>query len=296
MSKIIVVLFHILLYSELKPSNAQTWIKVGYWFSGSEFPISDINSALFTHLICAFADVNSSSYELSGSSTDEQYFSAFTNTVRQKNPSVNTLLSIAGGSADYTLLSNMVSKASYWKSIIDSSIKIARLYGFQGLDLCWVSENTSSDMTNMGLLFQEWRAAVNSEAKNSSKKELILTAAVQYSPDLDTISFPVDSIRSNLNWVHVMAYDYYMPEWSEYTGAHAALYDPSSQVNTDYSIGAWIGKGLSASKLVLGLPFYGYAWTLKNPKDNAIGALATGPAISTDGGAMSYNEIKNYVH
>ncbi|KAM4133376.1 hypothetical protein ACJW30_01G323400 [Castanea mollissima] len=275
MSKIIVVLFHILLYSELKPSNAQTWIKVGYWFSGSEFPISDINSALFTHLICAFADVNSSSYELSGSSTDEQYFSAFTNTVRQKNASVNTLLSIAGGSADYTLLSNMVSKASYWKSIIDSSMKIARLYGFQGLDLCWVSENTSSDMTNMGLLFQEWRAAVYSEAKNSRKKELILTAAVQYSPDLDTISFPMDSIRTNLNWVHVMAYDYYMPEWSEYTGVHAALYDPSSQVNTDYSIGAWIGKGLSASKLVLGLPFYGYAWTLKNPKDNAIGALAT---------------------
>ena len=59
----------------------------------------------------------------------------------------------------------------------------------------------------MGLLFREWRAAVNSEAKNSSKKELILTASVQYSPDLDTVSFPVDSIRSNLNWVHVMAYE-----------------------------------------------------------------------------------------
>ena len=48
---------------------------------------------------------------------------------------------------------------------------------------------------------------MNSEAKNSSKKELILTASVQYSPDLDTVSFPVDSIRSNLNWVHVMAYE-----------------------------------------------------------------------------------------
>nr|POF11096.1 g-type lectin s-receptor-like serine/threonine-protein kinase [Quercus suber] len=89
----------------------------------------------------------------------------------------------------------------------------------------------------MGLLFQEWRADVNSEAKNSSKKELILTADVQYSPDLDTVSFPVDSIRSNLNWVHVMAYDYHMPEWSNNTGAHAALYGPSSQVNTDYVVG-----------------------------------------------------------
>ena len=66
-------------------------------------------------------------------------------------------------------------------------------------------------------------------------------------------------------------------------------------IESDYDIGAWIGKGLSASKLVFGLPFYGCAWTLKNPKDNAIGAPATGPAISADGGAMSYKEIKNYV-
>ena len=183
--------YYIFLSLELKPSNAQAWIKAGYWFSGSEFPISDINSALFTHLICAFAGVNSSSYELSVSSTNEQYFSNFTNTVRQKNPSVNTLLSIAGGSANYTILSLMVSKASYRKSFIDSSIKIARLYGFQGLDLYWVSANTSSDMTNMGLLFQEWKAAVNSEAQqNSSQKELILTAAVQYSPDFRHCFFP----------------------------------------------------------------------------------------------------------
>ncbi|KAB1211838.1 putative endochitinase [Morella rubra] len=74
----------------------------------------------------------------------------------------------------------MVSKASCRKSFIDSSVKIARAYGFQGLDLCWVSANTSSDMTSMGLLFQEWRATVNSEAKNFSGKELLLTAAVHY--------------------------------------------------------------------------------------------------------------------
>jgi GH18 family chitinase len=271
-------------------ATAQTWIKAGYWYSGSEFPISDINSALFSHLICAFAGLNSSSYELSASSS----FSTFTNTVKQKNPSITTLLSIGGGSADYAVLSMMVSKASYRKSFIDSSIKMARLYGFQGLDLCWVSANTSSDMTNMGLLFKEWHAAANSEAKNSSQRELILTAAVQYSPDVDNASFPVESIRDNLNWVHVMAYDYHMPQGSSFTGALAALYDPSSEASTDYGIGAWIGRGLSAGKLVLGLPFYGYAWTLKNPEDNAIGAPATGPAITPEGD-MSYKDIKAYI-
>nr|POF11095.1 g-type lectin s-receptor-like serine/threonine-protein kinase [Quercus suber] len=297
MSKIVILLFHILLYSELMPSEAQTWVKSGYWYSGTGSPISDINSALFTHLICAFADVNASSYELSVSSSDKQYFFTFTDTVRQKNPSVTTLLSIGGAGANHTTLSNMVGKASYRKSFIDSSIKIARLYGFQGLDFGWDSANTSSDMTNMGLLFQDWRAAVNSEAKNSSQKDLILTAAVHFSPDLNSVSFPVDSIRSNLNWVHVNAYDYHAPGWSNYTGASAALYDPSSNANTDYGIGAWIGRGLSASKLVLGLPFYGYAWTLKNPNDNGIGAPATGPAAIAikGGGAIRYYRIKSYV-
>nr|POE95698.1 g-type lectin s-receptor-like serine/threonine-protein kinase [Quercus suber] len=297
MSKIVILLFHILLYSELMPSEAQTWIKSGYWYSGTRSPISDINSALYTHLICAFADVNSSSFELSVSSSDEQYFFTFTDTVRQKNPSVTTLLSIGGADANHTTLSNMVSKASYRKSFIHSSIKIARLYGFQGLDFGWNSANTSSDMTNMGLLFQDWRAAVNSEAKNSSQKDLILTAAVHFSPDLNSVSFPVDSIRSNLDWVHVIAYDYHAPGWSNYTGAHAALYDPSSNANTDYGIGAWIGRGMSASKLVLGLPFYGYAWTLKNPNDNGIGAPATGPAAIAikGGGAIRYYRIKSYV-
>ncbi|XP_030947151.1 class V chitinase-like [Quercus lobata] len=279
MSKIIILLFHILLYSELKPSKAQTWIKSGYWFSGIGSPISDINSAFFTHLICAFADVNSSSYELSVSSSDAQYFSTFTNTVSPKNPSVTTPFHCWRKRKPYYPFIN------------------ARLYGFQCLELCWVSANTSSsDMTNMGLLFQDWRAAVNSEAKNSSQKELILTAAIPYSPNSDTVYLPVYSIQTNLNWVHVNAYDYHAPGWSNYTGAHAALYDPSGQANTDDGIGAWIGRGLSTSKLVLALPFYGYAWTLKNPNDNGIGAPATGPAAIAikDDGVMRYNRIKSY--
>ncbi|XP_057514631.1 class V chitinase-like [Actinidia eriantha] len=91
-----------------------------------------------------------------------------------------------------------------------------------------------------------------------------------------------------------MAYDYYMPKWWNHTGAFAALYDPGSKVSTDYGINAWITGGLLANKLVLGLPCYGYAWTLVNPNDNAIGAPTKGPAI-TDSGLMSYKDILGYI-
>ncbi|KAF4352401.1 hypothetical protein F8388_016680 [Cannabis sativa] len=291
-SMTIITLFLVFLSLKFQYSKAQSWVRAGYWFSGSEFPISDINSELFTHLICAFADVNSSSYELSISSSNEQLFSTFTNTVKQKNPSVTTLLSIGGGNADYKVFSQMVSNSSHRKSFIDSSIKLARLNGFQGLDLCWVSANTSSDMSNMGLLFKEWRDATSNSS--SQEPQLILTAAVQFTPDVEDTSFPVDSIRSHLDWVNVLAYDYYGPQWWNSTAAQAALFDPSSQTNTDFGISSWIGRGISSSKLVLSLPYYGYAWKLVNPNENSIGAPASGPAISEDG-SMTYKDIKSYI-
>ncbi|KAJ4709633.1 cysteine-rich receptor-like protein kinase 19 [Melia azedarach] len=296
-SKIFVVFlfFHVFVFTEVLPATAQTWIRAGYWYSGSEFPSSDVDSALFTHLLCAFASVDSTSFQLSlYSPSDESQFSNFTATVRQKNPSVATLLSIGGGTANYSTFSSMVSNSSSRKYFIDSSIRTARVYGFQGLDLCWVSANTSSDMFNMGILFEEWRVAAEAEAKSTSRAQLILTASVQFTPGSDSTSFPSDSIQKNLNWIHVMAYDYYMPVWANFTAAPAALYDPTSSVNTDSGIRAWITSGVSSNKLVLALPFYGYAWKLENHKQNGIGAPATGPAI-TDEGDMSYKDIKSYI-
>ncbi|KAG6740908.1 hypothetical protein POTOM_056379 [Populus tomentosa] len=51
-------------------------------------------------LICAFANVNSSTYELSIPSDFQQNFSNFTGIVKRKNPSIVTLLSIWNGQVE----------------------------------------------------------------------------------------------------------------------------------------------------------------------------------------------------
>ncbi|KAK1582233.1 hypothetical protein Q3G72_013063 [Acer saccharum] len=67
--------------------------------------------------------------------------------------------------------------------------------------------------------------------------------------------------------------------WPNFTAAPNALYNPSSTVcSTDLGITAWINVGLSAKKIVLFLPCFGFSWTLVNPKENGIGAPATGVA------------------
>ncbi|MED6193371.1 hypothetical protein PIB30_018713 [Stylosanthes scabra] len=123
----------------------------------------------------------------------------------------------------------MISNASSRNSFIQSSIRVARIYGFQGLDLAWVPIRSSSDMNYTGILFQEWRAAAEFEARNSSNPELILTASVRFKPAFRFRYYPVKSIQNNLNWVLVWAYNYHKP-WCapNFTAASTPLYDPSS--------------------------------------------------------------------
>ncbi|KAK9269278.1 hypothetical protein L1049_001048 [Liquidambar formosana] len=224
---------------------------------------------------------------------------------RGKNPSIVTLLSVWAGEAqtiqsiyaqipNSTVLSSMVSQPSHRKSFIQSSINTARLYGFDGLDLYWLWPSTGSDLINLGSLLDEWRAAINSESKNTNQSRLILTMGLHYVPVLHLVSYPVDSIRRNLDWAHLIAYYYFVPTRVNFTRPNAALYDPWSYVSTDFGIGEWTRRGLPVSKLVLGLPYFGFAWTLVNPNDNGLGAPALGSGVTRDG-SMGYKMIRSLI-
>ncbi|XP_031386647.1 uncharacterized protein LOC116200094 isoform X3 [Punica granatum] len=297
--------FVIIAFTGCLAEEQRPWIKAGYWYAGSESPIPDINSALFTHLICAFAAVNTSTFELSIPPSALQYFSTFTNITKLKNPSLVTLLSIWNGLSatnrsmlglelSSSPLSSMVSDPSRRKSFIESSIRTARLYGFKGLDLFWVWPQTASDMIHMASLFDEWRAAVESEPRDPNEPKLILTMGVHYSPTCNSVNYPVEKLRKNFDWVHLVTYDYHLPMKEGVAGAPAALYDPRSDLNTDFGIKEWIRREFPVNKLVLGLPFHGYAWTLVGPGNDRIGAPASGLAVTRDG-SMSYKYIKWYV-
>lgn len=56
---------------------------------------------------------------------------------------------------------------------------------------------TTSDMTNLGSLLDEWRAAAATEAINSGKPRLNLTAAVSFTPTLNG-DYPIANINRSL--------------------------------------------------------------------------------------------------
>ncbi|XP_017982254.1 PREDICTED: chitotriosidase-1 [Theobroma cacao] len=272
----------------------QNVVKAAYWFSGSEFPVSDIDSTQFTHLYCAFADLDAQTNQVTIASGNLNRFSTFTQTVQRRNPSVKTLLSIGGGGADKRAYASMASQAGSRKSFIDSSIGLARSYGFHGLDLDWEYPSTLTEMANFGALLREWRVAVNNEARNTGRSPLLLAAAVFYSSNYYSLDYPVQTVANSLDWINVMAYDFYGPGWSDVTGPPASLFNPSSQVNADSGIRAWIQSGMPSKKIVLGFPFYGYAWTLADANNHGYFAPTTGSAISKDG-SIGYKQIRQFI-
>ncbi|KAL3744223.1 hypothetical protein ACJRO7_013474 [Eucalyptus globulus] len=270
-------------------------VKGGYWFPNSGITASNINSTLFTHLFCAFADLDASTNQVVISSTNAQTFAAFTSDVQQKNPSVETLLSIGGGSSNATAFAAMASQSSSRKSFIDSSIALARSNGFHGLDLDWEYPDTDEKMTSLGLLLQEWRTMAAAEAASSGKDALLLSAAVYYSPHYwSHADYPVTAMAASLDWINAMSYDFFGPGWSSTTGPLAALYDPGNGISGDIGVRAWIQAGMPAEQIVLGFPFYGHAFVLSNANDHSYFAPFTGPAISSDG-TIVYNNIKKYI-
>ncbi|XP_054806209.1 class V chitinase-like [Prosopis cineraria] len=276
------IIFLAFLFS---PFHCEEWISVGFWFPG--IPISEIESTLFTHLVFCFVSINTSSFETSLS----PYISSFSNTVKAKNPSIKTLLSIRGQEG-YNL---MVRDASFRQIFIQSSFNVAKTYGFDGLDFYWDNQSvTQLDMNGMATFLQEWR-----KAANDINPELILTATVRYSPNYtESIMYPIESMEANLNWVHVKTFDYSTPSSSsKITAAPSALHDPSNGLDTEHFIRQWIDKGLPKSRVVMGLALYGFAWNLTDPdKDNAngIGTSANGVGETPHEwtGMITYKEIK----
>lgn len=290
--KLSLLILTLLVVLQLYFSSAEAAIKGGYWYSGSGLSVSDINPSHFTHLFCAFADLDLQTNTLTISPANAAQFSTFTQTLQAKNPSVKTLLSIGGGGG-HDLAANfskMASQASSRKTFIDSSIQLARKNNFHGLDLDWEYPSTNTDKTNFGSLIKEWRAAVARDSSNTGKPALLLSAAVGGSDQITGLQFyPGQDIANNLDWVNVMAYDLFPSDaYPTLTQPPAPLRNPRGQFSADEGVTKWIQLGVPQSKLALGLPFYGFKWSLSDPNQHRLFAPATKGL-----GQVKYKDIKN---
>ncbi|KAK7329972.1 hypothetical protein VNO77_24155 [Canavalia gladiata] len=279
-------------------SCGQGIVKGGYWYPDAGPAISDIDPTYFTHLFCAFADLDTNTNQVTISSSNAPLFSTFTPTLQKKNPSLKTLLSIGGGggSSLAAAFASMASQASTRKSFIDSSIEVARSNNFHGLDLDWEYPSSDTERTNFGLLLKEWREAVSQESNNSGNPALLLSAAVAGSDQISPLEYyPILELSNNLDWVNVMVYDLFTPGgYPTLTQPPAPLQNPQGQFSGDQGVTKWIQLGLPANRIAFGLPFYGYSWRLVNGDDQH-GLFAPANGATSGDGSIGYGDIREFI-
>ncbi|WP_306214271.1 glycoside hydrolase family 18 protein [Actinoplanes sp. RD1] len=233
--------------------------------------------------------------------------------LKAKHPGLRVLISLGGwtGSAYFSDAARTdASRKKLVTSCVDLWLK-GNLPGlpagtaagiFDGIDLDWEWPGSDGnagnivrpeDKHNFTLLAAEFRNQLDAYGRKS-RKHFDLTAFLPAAPAKIDAGFEVKQVFQSLDFGTVQGYDFH-GSWESRTNQQSAIRVPAGAPdNPDFSIevaiGAYRSRGAPASKLVLGIPYYGQGWT------GAAGlfAPATGGAPGTFAvGTEDYKVLKN---
>ena len=286
------------------------WVQ--YHKGDCKFTAADVNPALLTHLNFAFAKVDPgpggkakpkfglAAYDEKDLGPSGQY--AQVNALKKKSPGLKTSLSIGGWSHNEGdmawLFTTMAEKPETRGDFIKSTIAFVRNNGFDGIDIDWeypadpTRGGRSIDTNNFTALLNEFRTAIDAEAKASGKDALVLTIAAPAGGTLRGLD--LTKIAGPLDWINLMAYDY-EGSWAPHTGHNAPA--PKVGMGAQGSVSIYLNFGVPAEKIVLGMATYGHSFA--GAESAAVGANAKGAGPKgrcTDAaGTLSYFEIKELI-
>jgi chitinase len=169
---------------------------------------------------------------------------------------------------------------------------------FDGIDIDWEYPggggqpyNTVSpaDKTNFTLLLAEFRRQLNALTAQTGRQYYLTIAAGAGGDKIDN-TLP-GQYSQHLDWINIMTYDFhggFEPQGPTnfQSNLHMDPNNPAGGVAKTYAgetaVNKFLAAGVPASKLVLGIPFYGRGWTgVPSGGTNGLYQSATGPAPGT---------------
>lgn len=235
--------------------------------------------------------------------------------LKQRNPGLKVLISLGGWtwSRGFSEAARPENRVAFVRSCIDAyilgNLPIADGAGgagaaagvFDGIDIDWeypvacgLSCGRPEDRENFTALLAEFRRQLN-----AVRPGLELTVAVGAGIDKIRVTDP-GQYHQYLDSILVMTYDF-NGAWDPRTNHHSALFRPAGEpntgdqasYNTDDALNAFIQRGVPASKLSIGIGFYGRGWTGVPNVNNGLyqnGRAATG---TYEAGIEDYKVLKN---
>ena len=204
--------------------------------------------------------------------------------LKAKHPSLKVLISLGGWtwSRGFSSAARPENRVAFVASCVDAYIRGnlpvtdgaggagAAAGVFDGIDLDWeypvacgLTCGTPEDNANFTALLAEFRRQLN-----AVRPGLLLTIAAGAGVDKVARHRSGARIAQYLDYINVMTYDFH-GTWDAQTNHHSALFDspndPSTGdqkfYNSNDAMEAFLSRGVPASKLNLGIGFYGRGWT-----------------------------------
>ncbi len=252
MKRFAVVMLSILLVGTSAYASAFTVsVYYPYWalydgFSPSEIPLGNVSIVVY-----AFLRPLANGTVVFGDSYADRINLEELHKLKRTHPRVKFLVSVGGWTFSENFSKFSSSKAGR-RTFAESVLAILRKYGLDGVDVdwefpCWVPNGGEEFLA----LLQTLRETLGED----------YTITVTAPADTDTAScVEWGKISGLVDYIGLMTYDYAGP-WLNITYFNAPLYYPGFGPGSVNETVSWYLGRVPAKKLLLGIPFYGRAFT-----------------------------------
>ncbi|KAI7362264.1 glycoside hydrolase family 18 protein [Hortaea werneckii] len=278
---------------------------------------SDIDATKWTHINFAVALIDKTTYEVAQMApTDIQQYMQLTD-LKRDNQNLKVFISIGGWDTGGATFSDMVSSPSRRSAFIDSLKRFLKQYIFDGVDINWqypVAEDRGGNQADLEIyvvFMEELRAELGTKHG--------VTATLPFR--LGTCStLNVKNLEKHLDWFNMQTYDLHgkltywdsrasirvsspdnrVGKWnSEAPTAESFVQAHSNLTEIDQGLDLLWRNGIDPQKVVLGLGFYGRAFTLEiqgcsKPGCDFSGSAKEG-ACTEQSGILSNSEIQDII-
>jgi chitinase len=265
-----------------QPGSQKRYAVIGYvaGYKGLIKPES-IDVSKLTHINYAFVDIKDNRAWLHHEKTDTTNFRLL-NQTKSINPDLRIMISIGGWSWSKNFSDAVLTESSR-KEFAQSAAAIIHQHQLDGVDIDWEYPNMRGDgnvfrpedKQNYTLMFAELRHALDSITVITGQRYLLTTAVGGFAGFIQNTEMA--KAQEYLDYVNLMTYDYSWGVAGHHTNLFASTTNPNEGA-ADKAVKEYIAAGVPASKLVVGMAFYGRAGIVESTQGNGLNQKIVSPA------------------